>query len=128
MNEVLEEWVGKAEGDFRTAEREFSVTQDPNYDAVCFHAQQCIEKLMKAVLLHRSIAPPRIHDLFQLHQLLQPIYPAWSPAVEDLRYLSRAAVEFRYPGELADREEAEEAMAVCRRLRSALLPLLAQSK
>jgi HEPN domain-containing protein len=49
MNEVVEEWIAKAEGDFRTASRELVVVDRPNYDAVCFHAQQCIEKLMKAV-------------------------------------------------------------------------------
>ena len=63
MNEVIEEWVRKAEGDYRTALREMAVTEDPNYDAVCFHAQQCIEKLVKAALIARSIVPPKSHDL-----------------------------------------------------------------
>jgi HEPN domain-containing protein len=39
MNPITLEWVGKAEGDFATAERELRVQTDPNYDAVCFHAQ-----------------------------------------------------------------------------------------
>lgn len=38
MNEVVREWIDKAEGDFRTASREMAVTEQPNYDAVCFHA------------------------------------------------------------------------------------------
>jgi HEPN domain-containing protein len=45
MNDVVQEWVSKAEGDYRTANREFAVTDEPNFDAVCYHAQQCIEKL-----------------------------------------------------------------------------------
>jgi len=44
------EWIGKAEGDIRTSQREFSVNEHPNYDAVCFHAQQCAEKYLKAQL------------------------------------------------------------------------------
>lgn len=42
--EILEEWVKKSEGDFNTATREIKVTENPNYDAVCAHAQQCAEK------------------------------------------------------------------------------------
>lgn len=47
MNEVVGEWVAKAEGDFATAWRELAATESPNYDAVCFHAQQCAEKYFK---------------------------------------------------------------------------------
>jgi hypothetical protein len=48
MNETAREWITKADGDFRTAGREILVEEGPNFDAVCYHAQQCIEKLMKA--------------------------------------------------------------------------------
>jgi HEPN domain-containing protein len=44
MNPLTLEWIEKAEGDFATATREFAVTEKPNYDAVCYHAQQCAEK------------------------------------------------------------------------------------
>jgi HEPN domain-containing protein len=47
MNPLTQEWIDKAEGDFRTATREIQVTQDPSYDGVCFHAQQCVEKYLK---------------------------------------------------------------------------------
>jgi hypothetical protein len=40
MNSIVSEWVEKAEGDFQTAEREMRARKAPNYDAVCFHAQQ----------------------------------------------------------------------------------------
>ena len=53
MNELVMEWVEKAEGDSRTAEREGTVGEGPNYDAVCFHAQQCAEKYLKAFLTSR---------------------------------------------------------------------------
>jgi len=81
MNDVVQEWVSKAEGDYRTANREFAVTDEPNYDAVCYHAQQCIEKLMKANLIEREIPFPRTHNLVQLAGLLKPALPAgklWS--------------------------------------------------
>ncbi len=44
MNDLVREWIEKAEGDYRVALRESQVTDEPSWDAVCFHAQQSIEK------------------------------------------------------------------------------------
>lgn len=59
MSDISKEWLVKAEGDFQTALREYRARKLPNYDAVCFHAQQCIEKLFKAFLIRRKIAVTR---------------------------------------------------------------------
>ncbi|TKJ40077.1 DNA-binding protein [candidate division LCP-89 bacterium B3_LCP] len=124
MSDLLKEWLTKAEGDYVTAKREAEALKSPNYDAACFHAQQCIEKLMKAALIKFSSTPPKTHDLYQLYILLEPLCVDFRPDIKDLRYLTRAAVDFRYPGESADREEAEEAIAICSCLRKALLSIL----
>jgi len=50
MKPLTSEWVEKAEGDLATAKREIRVRKAPNFDAVCFHAQQCAEKYLKALL------------------------------------------------------------------------------
>lgn len=126
MNEVIREWIDKSEGDYRTAARELRA-DPPNYDAVCFHAQQCAEKLLKAALIVRGQMPPKTHDLSVLSSLLGSVAPEWSWPVEDLRLLSRSAVIFRYPGESADREEAEAALAVSTAMRERLLLLLERS-
>jgi HEPN domain-containing protein len=124
MKKVVEEWRSKAEGDFLTAQRELNAPENPNYDAACFHAQQCIEKLMKAALIQHHVVPPKTHDLFELDKLLRPLYPDWQTAIDELRFLTRAAVDFRYPGESADYEEAVEALAICSSLRGILLKVL----
>ena len=72
MNGTIKEWIQKAEGDFATAAREVRASQSPNYDAACFHAEQCVEKLMKALPIHRGVTPPRTHDLIVLDHLLAP--------------------------------------------------------
>jgi HEPN domain-containing protein len=123
MNETAREWIDKADGDYRTAGREIQVTDAPNFDAVCYHSQQCIEKLMKALLIQKETVPPRTHDLVHLDQLLAAATAGWSWPVEELRFLTRAAVEFRYPGESADHDEAVEAFRIGTRLREALLRL-----
>lgn len=124
MNEVIEEWIAKAEGDFATATREMAVTESPNFDAVCFHAQQCIEKYLKALLISCGVIPPKTHDLAALDRLAAPACPGWRWPVEELRLLTRAAVMFRYPGESAERVEAAAALDICTRMRDQLRGLL----
>jgi HEPN domain-containing protein len=127
MNGTVKEWAAKAEADFSTATRELQAAESPNFDAVCFHAQQCVEKLMKALLIYLGIVPPRTHDLTELDRLLAPACAQWSWPVQELRFLTRASVDFRYPGESADREDATESLDIATRLRAKLRALLALS-
>ena len=126
MNEVVQEWIDKAAGDFLTATRE-AQADPPNYDAACFHAQQCIEKLLKASLIAKEEIPPKTHDLTILGGLLSSLDPHWHWPVEELRLLSRSATVFRYPGETAGRAEADAALRVSRTMRERLLALLKPS-
>jgi HEPN domain-containing protein len=50
MKPQTAEWVEKAEGDWNAARQLNRVRKDPNYDGVCFHCQQCVEKYLKARL------------------------------------------------------------------------------
>jgi HEPN domain-containing protein len=124
MNTTVKEWVAKAEADYSTAIRESKVAEAPNFDAVCFHAQQCVEKLMKALLIHLGTVPPRTHDLTELDRLLAPVSTQWSWPVQELRFLSRASVSVRYPGESADLQDATESLNLAIRLRERLHALL----
>lgn len=79
---------------------------------------------MKALLIHLGVVPTRTHDLTELDRLLAPVCPQWSWPVQELRFLTRAAVDFRYPGESADREEAAESLDIATRQRAKLRALL----
>ena len=120
MNELVEEWVRKAEADARTAEREALVIEEANWDAVCFHAQQCIEKYLKGLLRDQGTDPPRTHDLGRLEALLKRVMPELEQHTDELEWLSVFAVEFRYPGEEAGRAEGELAIGIMGRLRPKL--------
>jgi HEPN domain-containing protein len=124
MNGTVKEWVAKAEADYSTATRELQAAESPNFDAACFHAHQCVEKLMKALLILLGIVPPRTHDLAELDRLLAPVCTPWSWPVQELRFLTRASVGFRYPGESADREDATESLNLATRMRKRLRALL----
>ncbi len=124
MNPLTQEWVDKAESDFRTATREIQVTQDPSYDGVCFHAQQCVEKYLKGYLQEMSIGFPKTHDLVVLIDLSLPTEPQWSRFRSSLRLLSLAAVEIRYPGRSADQVMAEEFYQLCVEMRNVVRSVL----
>ncbi len=124
MKPIALEWVAKAEGDFATVEREARARKSPNYDGVCFHAQQCAEKYLKALLIEADLPFLRTHDLVILLEQLLPLYPLWEVYRGDLAYLSEFAVSFRYPGESADRESALDARRRCRIFRHAARSVL----
>jgi len=124
MNVLAREWVEKAEADLRTGERESAAAQYPNYDDVCFHAQQCAEKYLKALLQVRNIAFPRTHDLLELLHLLEPPEGAVDELRASFASLSPYSAMFRYPGESATSAMASQALEHARRVRQAVRPLL----
>jgi len=113
MKPITQEWIDKAEGDFATAQREIQVQQKPNYDAVCFHSQQCVEKYLKACLQEENIAFSKTHDLSTLLNSLLPSTPNWASLRSTLDALTAYAVEFRYPGMSANQALATEAFQGC---------------
>jgi len=48
--ETVRKWILKAENDLKIARDEIQ-TKEPATDAICFHAQQCVEKYLKAFLV-----------------------------------------------------------------------------
>jgi len=120
MKPLTHEWVEKAEGDFATASREGRVRKAPNYDAVCYHAQQCAEKYLKACLQEADMPFGRTHNLLALLDLLLPIAPALGILRSHLQAFTVFAVDVQYPGESADKAEAREALRLCRAVRRRL--------
>jgi HEPN domain-containing protein len=119
MKQTTAEWVAKAEADFATMQRESRVRKNPNYDAVCFHAQQSAEKYIKARLCEADISFGKVHDLVALLEQVLTVEPRWEKFREDLAYLSDFAVSFRYPGESADKDIARDVKKRCTRFRKA---------
>lgn len=123
--ELVRQWVAYAEEDLRAAQ--FLLTMEPDCPvrSVCFHSQQCIEKLVKAVLSYHAIEFPRIHDIGELVALLPVRLPLdWTPGEQ--RRITDYATVGRYPGEMeeVDRREGEEAVDLARKVKEAALGLL----
>ena len=94
MKQLTREWIVKAEGDFALVKREARVRASPNYDAVCFHAQQCAEKYLKARLCEARLEFPKTHDLNALLDIIIPLESRWELYRPDLVFLTDFAVSF----------------------------------
>ena len=89
-------WVKAAEVDYRLAQRAAQTPAIP--EGVCFHAQQCLEKYLKARLEEAGREAPRVHDLGTLHGMIADLPPDLSSYTADLKAIGTFAVAIRYPG------------------------------
>lgn len=119
MHTLTLEWAQKAERDYAAIALHQQAAA-PDFDTLCFHAQQCIEKYLKAWLQEANILLPRAHDLLVLLGLILPIIPNWHVWQSDLSVIAPYAVEFRYPGKSATAENAQQAVHICPEVRHAI--------
>lgn len=122
---VAAEWVEKAEHDLANATYTLGMGDACPTDTVCFHAQQCIEKYLKALLVWLQIPFPKTHDVAEISLLLpegqRPVLSA-----EETRKLTAYATVTRYPGDYDPilLMEARRAVRLARRVRGALRKML----
>jgi len=122
---VAREWIIKAENDLKTASHTLKMGSGCPTDTVCFHAQQCVEKYLKAFLVCKGIDFPRTHDVERLIALFpENIWLRLS--IEEQRRLTGYATVTRYPGDYEPiaLSEAQHSVKLARRLRKELRELL----
>ncbi len=114
---VVREWLVKAEHDLAAAAHLLTMGMGCPAEIVCFHAQQCVEKYLKAVLILSGVDFPKTHDLERLVDLLPKEVNVGLSAGEQAE-LTDYATGVRYPGSgeipLAD---AKRALRIARRVR-----------
>jgi len=116
---VILQWVEKAEHDLTTSSYTLRLRANCPTDTVCFHAQQCVEKYLKALLVLNDVEFGRTHHISALLSLLPPsIRPQMTP--EEQERFTEYAVTTRYPGDYdpITREEAKQAVQIARRVRN----------
>jgi HEPN domain-containing protein len=69
---VAGEWVKKAENDLKNAAYTLELDDECPTDTVCFHAQQVVEKYLKALLVFKGIPFPKSHNIEDIIALLPP--------------------------------------------------------
>ena len=115
---VVREWLFKADNDLTNAAHTLTLGEQCPADTVSFHAQQCVEKYIKALLVFRGTAFSKTHNIRVLRTLLPPkLRPKLDRKVQDR--LTRYAAILRYPDAGTDvpLTEARKAVAIARRVR-----------
>ena len=82
------------------------------WEAVAFHAQQTVEKALKAVLVSHQVEFPKTHDIERLLDLVAGCDPELAQAAADAAELTPFGVEYRYPGEYPSVSRASAAAAL----------------
>jgi HEPN domain-containing protein len=110
-------WLQKADSDLATAQ--LVLSSDGPYDTACYHAQQAIEKCLKAILAYNGVSIPRTHNLEELGQSAVDAVPSLELDIDGLAEITPFAVEPRYdPDFWPDRDTAADALATARLVRS----------
>ena len=129
MTEIneLKSWIAYAEQDYSASKTLLSLKK-PLLVPVCFHAQQCAEKYLKALLILKDVDFPKTHDLPTLNTLCNQngILTGFDP--QQLADLTKYAVQARYPGSEPTREETKEAMDIAKTVRRFARSLLGLKK
>ena len=91
-----EEWLARSRSDLALASvRPVGAIR---LEDLCYHAQQSVEKAIKAVLFRFGIEFPRTHNIKTLTECL-PIEVFRDPVLDAAAILSDYAVTARYPGD-----------------------------
>ena len=116
-SELARRFLSLADRDIKVFRK---LVNDPDIDdeAVGFHAQQAVEKCMKAVLALHQIEFRKTHDLTALIDLLEEYDLTRPPLLDAIKRLNPFAVVLRYDfielGAL-DREQAQDVVSSVRR-------------
>jgi HEPN domain-containing protein/predicted nucleotidyltransferase len=122
---AIREWLEKADNDLKNAVHTLTLGKDCPTGTVCFHAQQCIEKYLKALLVFQAIPFGKTHDLDVLMTLL-PARRRPRLARNDRRRITKYAAVIRYPLAAKDVSlaQARKEVAIARRVRGEIRRLL----
>lgn len=95
---LVELWLSKARNDLSNIDIILSSNRDKlPLDTVCFHAQQAIEKAMKALLAFHGRDISRSHDLIKLLNDIADLVPELLVYSEKFETITEYGVGVRYP-------------------------------
>ena len=123
--EAVKQWLAKAASDWSAIEILTASDNCPT-EAVCFHCQQYVEKLLKAFLTHKNIEAPKTHDIRRLVQLAAPFESKLAILAEESDSLTVHGVQSRYPGDFfqVEKKEMKKLVELTQKFSNILIPRL----
>lgn len=90
----VKDWLFMAEIDLKSAQASL---KDKIYSSACFHAQQAVEKSLKALLLHFESEVTKTHDLLFLLSRASKYERELEKFKEAASFLNKFYIPTRYP-------------------------------
>jgi len=116
-------WLRFADENLSVAEREMETTA-PAFHTICFLCQSAAEKYLKGYLIAQGWELEKTHDLVALLTRCADYEERFASLREGGAVLNEYIIAGRYPGDVAyeaiGEEEAEEAVAIVRRIAEAV--------
>jgi HEPN domain-containing protein len=116
-HDLAQRYLLMADRDIKTMTLLANITESDD-EAIGFHAQQAVEKCLKAVLALHQIPFRKTHDLGELIDLMSDAGKPTPPEASELDFLNPFAVTFRY--DLIDLEtfDRNQAKALIEKVRN----------
>lgn len=114
----VNQWITFADDDLQLARHGLTIPTKAPFRLIAFHAQQCVEKYLKALLVYKNIDFPYTHNISVLLELCEK-HGNWTKEVKDGELLTPFAISSRYPGEdkSVTRDEAVNAVFIATNVR-----------
>jgi HEPN domain-containing protein len=119
------EWLQYADEDLRLAEHAFALSSSVPYRLIAYHAQQCVEKSLKAYLVYQDIDFSFTHNIGKLLDWCGA-NAAWTIKIRKTEELTPFAVTARYPGihRPVTRQAAMRAVKTAKKARTVVVAAL----
>jgi len=116
--DFIQGWLKKADSDLAVATLTLNTKSD-DYFIAAFHAQQAVEKYLKAFLVWRQVPFPKTHEIKKLLSLFPTEDAELVKGLSEADWLTPFGIEFRYPSEeVADLETAKKAVEQAKKVQS----------
>ena len=122
------EWFDRAESDLKYAQA--GERDTGQHHITCFLCHQCVEKVLKGILMGNGKIPEKTHSLRKLLELVKKVQPDFGLSDSEVRRLDSYYVPSRYPGSILQEFNAEDAktsLAIAEKCLSLLTPLLSKT-
>jgi HEPN domain-containing protein len=106
--DLVRGWLAKAEEDLLAADAILAWAMS-SYGLASFHAQQAVEKALKALLTRHALVFEKTHNIRQLLLIADRAESGIADRLAEASRLTLYAVESRYPGEMPPEGRAEAA-------------------
>ena len=122
VEEFTKQWLTKAREDWDVVQILLG-DDNPPTSAVCFHCQQCVEKLIKAILTRHAVEFPKTHDIERLIKLTGDLVPRLDSLLPLAQKLTVYGVDTRYPADIkiVSPSEMKEIVEITEKFREVIL-------